>query len=135
VAFHLFQGTDMQNLRAVEIKAFVPARDYDLSRRFYADVGFEEKSNSDGVAYFAAGDCSFLLQRSHEQAHAQSFMMHLLVEDADAWHRRLVEQAIVDRYREHGVRMTTPADRPWHMRDFQLIDPSGVLWRIAHNIG
>ncbi|MGN2247394.1 VOC family protein [Frateuria sp. GZRR35] len=125
----------MQNFRTVEIKAFVPARDYDLSRRFYADAGFEEKSNSDGVAYFAAGECSFLLQRFYQQAHAENFMMHLLVEDADAWHRRLVEQDIVGRYREHNVRMTAPADRPWRMRDFQLTDPSGVLWRIAHNIG
>jgi predicted lactoylglutathione lyase len=25
----------------VEIKAFVPARDFELSKRFYADVGFD----------------------------------------------------------------------------------------------
>ena len=124
----------MPNFLTVEIKAFVPARDFELSRRFYADAGFEEKSNSDGVAYFAAGECSFLLQRFYQQAHAETFMMHLLVEDADAWHARLVEQDIVGRYRAHHVRMTTPADRPWRMRDFQLTDPSGVLWRIAHNI-
>ena len=26
-----------------------------------------------------------------------------------------------------------PEQRPWKMRDFVLIDPSGVLWRIAEN--
>ena len=25
-------------------------------------------------------------------------------------------------------------DQPWGMRDFVVIDPSGVLWRIAQNI-
>jgi uncharacterized glyoxalase superfamily protein PhnB len=27
-----------------------------------------------------------------------------------------------------------PADRPWGMRDFVIVDPTGVLWRIAQNI-
>lgn len=124
----------MAKLHAIEIKAFVPARDYGVSRRFYAEIGFEEKSEFDGVAYFALDECSFLLQRFYNQAHADNFMMHLLVDDADAWHRRLVEQDLVARYREHGVRMTAPADRAWRMRDFHLIDPTGVLWHIGHNI-
>ena len=122
----------MPGLHAIEIKAFVPARYYELSRRFYADAGFEERSESDGIAYFALDDCSFLLQRFYQKVHADNFMMHLLVDDADAWHRRLVDVAA--RYRDHGVRVTAPADRPWRIRDFQLIDPSGVLWRIGHNI-
>ena len=123
----------MAGRNAIEIKAFVPARDYDTSRRFYADVGFTEKSESEGVAYFALDGCSFLLQRFYQQAHADNFMMHLLVDDADTWHRRLTEQDIVGKYAAHGVRMGEPGDRPWGMRDFHLIDPSGVLWHIGHN--
>ena len=122
----------MDRLATIEIKAFVPARDYALSRRFYADMGFEEKSEGDGVAYFAAGDCSFLLQDFHHPGHAGNFVMHLLVADVDAWHRQLCERGIAERY---GIRMDAPADRPWRMRDFCLTDPSGVLWRIAQNLG
>lgn len=122
----------MDRLDTIEIKAFVPARDYALSRRFYADVGFEEKSEGNGVAYFAAGDCSFLLQDFHHPDLAGNFVMHLLVADVDAWHRHLCERGIAKRY---GVRLDTPADRPWRMRDFCMTDPSGVLWRIAQNIG
>lgn len=105
-----------------------------LSRRFYADVGFEERSEFNGVAYFALGECSFLQQDFYREMHASNFMMHLLVDDADAWHRRLMERDIVGRYGEHGVRMTAPVDREWRMRDFHLIDPTGVLWHIGHNI-
>jgi catechol 2,3-dioxygenase-like lactoylglutathione lyase family enzyme len=123
----------MTGLGAIEIKAFVPARDYAVSRRFYVDVGFTEKSEFEGVAYFTLGECSFLLQHFYQQVHADNFMMHLLVDDADAWHRRLTEQDIVDKYASHGVRMSEPGDRAWGMRDFHLIDPSGVLWHIGHN--
>lgn len=122
----------MDRLATIEIKAFVPARDYALSRRFYADIGFQEKSEGDGVAYFAAGDCSFLLQDFHHPGHADNFVMHLLVADVDAWYRHLCEHGIAERY---GIRLDAPADRPWRMRDFCMTDPSGVLWRIAQNLG
>jgi hypothetical protein len=39
----------MANLTTVELKAFVPARDYELSKRFYADVGFEVRWRGCGL--------------------------------------------------------------------------------------
>jgi uncharacterized glyoxalase superfamily protein PhnB len=38
---------------------------------------------------------------------------------------------VIERF---GAKVGEVADRPWAMRDFVLFDPSGVLWRIAHNI-
>ena len=32
-----------------------------------------------------------------------------------------------------GVKVEPPADRPWGMRDFVIVDPTYVLWRIAQN--
>jgi hypothetical protein len=52
----------MANLRAVELKAFIPAKDFTLSKRFYQDLGFTQSSDTDGVAYFHHGEVSFLLQ-------------------------------------------------------------------------
>ena len=69
------------NLNTVEIKAFVPARDFELSQRFYQAVGFERRFADDDLAYFCAGDCSFLLQRFHVEDHTRNFVMHLLVEN------------------------------------------------------
>lgn len=119
------------NHRVVEIKAFVPARDYALSLRFYVDMGFTLASNTDGVAYFHHGSAAFLLQHFYEEQHAANFMMHLLVEDVDAWWRRLSDTGLAATY---GVNLTHPELRPWGMRDFTLTDPSGVLWRIAENV-
>ncbi|GER17346.1 VOC family protein [Variovorax boronicumulans] len=115
----------------VEIKAFVPAKDFALSVAFYQDLGFTLASNEDGIAYFFCGESSFLLQDFYVQTHAENFMMHLLVDDALAWWDRVQAQRLTERY---AVQTTPPAERPWGMVDFTLTDPTGVLWRIAHNI-
>ena len=38
----------MSNLKAIELKAFVPAKDFDLSKHFYQDLGFVKASDGDG---------------------------------------------------------------------------------------
>ncbi|MGB0864864.1 MAG: VOC family protein [Granulosicoccaceae bacterium] len=118
-------------LRTTEIKAFVPAKDFALSKAFYADIGFTQASEGGGVAYFHRGSSSFLLQDHCVLAHAESLCMHLLVEDVHAWHRHLLERQIVEKY---SVKLTDPIEQPWRMIDFSLTDPSGVCWRIAQNI-
>jgi uncharacterized glyoxalase superfamily protein PhnB len=118
-------------LDTVEIKAFVPAKDFELSKRFYTDLGFTVAWSSDELAYVRAGQTSFLLQKFYVSEHAENFMMHMLVVDVDAWWRHLQAQDIAGRY---GVRVVPPMDQPWGMRDFVVIDPTGVLWRIAQNI-
>lgn len=120
----------MENLRITEIKAFVPASDYELSKRFYKDLGFTMASEGGGVAYFHFGHVSFLLQDFCAEALAENFMMHILVEDVDAWRRHVAESGVISRY---GVTCTDIETQPWRMRDFCISDPSGVLWRIGQN--
>lgn len=49
----------MRNMRTAEIKAFVPARDFALSKRFYQDLGFTLAWSDDDLAYFRHGHSSF----------------------------------------------------------------------------
>lgn len=121
----------MTNLTTVEIKAFVPARDFGLSKQFYQELGFELAWSDDHLAYLRHGQSSFLLQNFYHKEHADNFMMHLLVEDVDAWWRQVQAKDIASKY---TVKIEPPEDRPWGMRDFILVDPSGVLWRIAQNL-
>jgi len=123
--------TVMANLRTVELKAFVPARDFALSKRFYADLGFTMASDNEGIAYFHHENVAFLLQDFYDKSLAENLMLHLLVEDVDAWRDRVRDAGLADRY---GVRIGEVELQPWRMRDFVLIDPSGVLWRIAQNV-
>jgi hypothetical protein len=119
------------NLKPVEIKAFIPTKDYAKSREFYEAIGFICAFADDEIAYFHLGDCSFLLQNFYVVEHTANFMMHLLVENVDDWHTHLVNEKIAERF---NVKIGAPVDQPWAMRDFELFDPSGVLWRIAHNL-
>lgn len=120
----------MPNLRVTEIKAFVPARDFELSKQFYRDLGFTMASDGGGVAYFHFGEASFLLQDFCADSLAENFMMHLLVEDVDAWWQQVQESGVAAKY---GVKFSAIESQPWRMRDFCLWDPSGVLWRIGQN--
>ncbi len=118
-------------LEAVEIKAFVPARKLADSAAFYEALGFEVPWRSDDLAYIRHGGTSFLLQQFYVPDHANNFMMHLLVTDADDWYQHVAASGVVARF---SVRLGAVEDRPWRVRDFTLTDPAGVLWRIGHNI-
>ena len=119
------------NLAAVEIKAFLPALDFEVSKQFYLALGFEVPWSSDVLAYVRHGNTSFLLQAFDHPKFARNFQMHLLVENVDDWHAHVMATGVVERF---GVRVDSPRDQPWRMRDFPLVDPAGVLWRIAQNI-
>jgi len=121
----------MPNLRAIEIKAFVPSKDFELSKRFYQDLGFTKASDGHGVAYFHHGHVSFLLQDFLSgAARAQPHDAHARGGRGRAWRTHVREAGIAEKY---AVRVTELQVQPWRMRDFALVDPSGVLWRIAQN--
>lgn len=121
----------MRDLNVVEIKAFVPARDFALSRQFYQDLGFTMAWSDDDLAYMRCGESSFLLQNFFQPEHAGNFMMHMLVRTVDDWWLHVEAAQLVAKY---GVLAEPPADRPWGLRDFPITDPTGVLWRIGQNI-
>lgn len=117
-------------LRATEIKAFVPARDFALSRRFFADLGFTKCSVGGGVASFSVDGCAFLLQDFYEKALAENLVMHVLVPDVAAWRAHVEAQDLVGRY---GARLTPLVEQSWGITEFVPIDPSGVCWHIGQN--
>lgn len=121
----------MEQLESIEIKAFVPAKDFALSKQFYQDLGFAMASDEDRIAYFHHKNCSFLLQDFYEQKHAENFMMHILVNEIEKWHRHVMASGVIEKY---GTQVSEVVKQPWGMLDFYLIDPSSVLWRFGQNI-
>jgi catechol 2,3-dioxygenase-like lactoylglutathione lyase family enzyme len=120
----------MSQLRITEIKAFVPAKNFEVSKQFYQDLGFTKASDGDGIAYFHFENVSFLLQDCCVDGLAENFMMHILVEDVDGWWAHVQASGVAAKY---NVRVTDIERQPWRMRDFCVFDPSGVLWRIGQN--
>jgi len=102
-------------LNAIELKVFIPAKDFALCKQFYQDIGFVLASDTDGVAYFHHANVGFLLQNFYVKELAENLMMHLLVESVDSWWTAIRDAKIAERY---AVKVTAVEQRPWRMRDF-----------------
>lgn len=114
-----------------ELRAFVPARDFALSQRFYAEIGFEREFAHGDIAGFRMGRTAFLLQDFFVPEHAAHFVMHLTLDDLAGFWARLQQSGVLERY---GVKAEPPTQRPWGLVDMVLFDPSGVLWRVAQRM-
>ena len=109
-------------------RPFMPAKDYDLCKRFYETLGFEKVLDGE-VAIFNAGSGGFILQRYYQKEWAENFMMQLMVDDLDAWWAHLNTLNLAATF---GVPPPkAPAMQPWGLRVAYVIDPSGVLWHVA----
>jgi len=131
------EDNSVRELVAIELRAHLPARDFEVSKQFYQDIGFTVCWSNAGLAYLHWGPhgerakAGFLLQNYYVKEFAENLQMHLLVKDVDAWWAQIQASQISDKY---AVRIGPPEDRDWKMRDFTLFDPSGVLWRVAQSI-
>jgi uncharacterized glyoxalase superfamily protein PhnB len=109
-------------------RPFLPSRDFEVSKRFYEALGFEKVLDGD-VAIFRIGASSFILQRRFQEEWAANFMMQLMVDDLDAWWRRIESLRLAESF---GVPPPKPpAMQPWGLRVGYVIDPAGVLWHVA----
>jgi hypothetical protein len=112
-----------------DLKAFVPAKDMELSKPFYVDLGFTINWSNPDIAELQIGSFRFLLQKFYVAEHAGNFMMSLAVEDADKWWEHIQQMDIEKKY--PGIMCKPPAMQPWGIRVLYLSDPSGVLWHIT----
>ena len=110
------------------VRPFLPTKDFDLSKRFYETLGFTKVLNGD-VAIFEVGSGGFILQRHYRKEWAENCMMHLMVDDLDAWWAHIASLDLVARFGVPPPR--PPAMQPWGLRVAYMIDPAGVLWHIA----
>jgi hypothetical protein len=109
-------------------RPFVPAKDFNLSKRFYEKLGFEKLLDNE-VAIFKIGSGGFILSRFYEKKLAENYMMQLMVDDLDVWWEHITGLDLPGKF---GVqRPRAPAMQPWGLRVAYLVDPCGVLWHVA----
>lgn len=124
-------SSSLLNLKTIELKGFIPAKDFQVSLAFYTALGFEILWQDEQLVLFALAHTKFFLQNFYNQELAENTMLHLQVENADDWLAHIQELNLTNTF---DCKLTPAENRAWKMRDFVLIDPSGVLWRIGHNI-
>ena len=115
----------------VDMKAFVPAKDPEISKAFYTDLGFTINWSNEEIAELQMGSFRFLLQKFYVAQHAGNFMMSLNVENADAWWEDIQRKEFTKKY--PGIMSKPPQMQPWGLRVLYLSDPTGVLWHIVES--
>jgi len=114
--------------KATSIRAFLGAKDFAISRRFYQDLGFEESVISHNLSYFNTGELGFYLQDAYVQDWVDNTMIFLEVDDVDRYWQEILALDLSSKY-EH-VRLVPIRVNDWG-KEFFLHDPSGILWHFG----
>ena len=116
----------MPDLRASDIRPFIPARDFALSRRFYAALGWQVHDVGPGLALVGLGEAQhFYIQDWYAKDVAENCMLHVTVENAPDWHAHVA--AVLRDGRFADARVQPPARQAYGARVVFVHDPSGVL--------
>ena len=113
---------------AVSIRPFIGAKDFDLSRRFYHDLGFTEIVLFDNMSLFTTDAIGFYLQDAYVRDWVDNTMVFVEVADVDEYWDKLEALNLSAKY--EGVRLIPISNHDWGRECF-LHDPSGILWHFG----
>src|SRR5882762_10565825 len=90
---------------AKSIRAFIGAINFDESRLFYKELGFEESILSKDMSYFRVTDqLGFYLQNAYVKDWVDNTMLFLEVDDVDRYWNELQSLRLPEKYK--NVRLT-----------------------------
>ncbi len=107
-----------------DFKVYMPAKDFEQSKRFYTALGFKMSEGWGRTADFELNGNRFRLQNYYVKDWAENFMVVIGVDDAEAWHQHV--RAVVERgnFKNVGIKPLETVDGSLV---FHVVDPSGVL--------
>lgn len=114
--------------KAISIRPFIGAQNFQESSNFYKDLGFTEKVLFDNMSYFSAGAFGFYLQNAYIKDWIDNSQVFLEVDDVNRYWQELSALRLPDKYK--GVRLTPVKTWDWGSECF-LHDPSGILWHFG----
>ena len=115
-------------LEAIAIRPFIGAQDFAQSRRFYADLGFQETVLAPNLSLFSTGKLGFYLQDAYNQDWLNNTMIFVEVADAGRFWNQLQALHLPSKY--EGVRIVPVQTFEWG-RECYVHDPSGMLWHFG----
>jgi hypothetical protein len=107
-----------------DFKVYMPAKDFEKSKRFYTALGFSMSPGWGGTADFELCGQSFRLQNYYVKDWAENFMVKIGVDDVDAWHQIAQQIASSGEFDNITVKPIEAVDG---FRVLHVVDPSGVL--------
>src|SRR6478752_6259138 len=114
--------------KAKSIRPFIGSKDFEISRRFYNDLGFRESILAPNFSYFESKGIGFYLQDANVKDWIDNTMLFLEVEDVHQFWIDLLDLNLPSKY--ENVRLTPIREMDWGRECF-IHDPSGILWHIG----
>jgi hypothetical protein len=116
------------NNTAISIRPFIGAKDYEVSRSFYRDLGFQETILFPDMCLFKTDRIGFYLQNAYVQDWIDNSMIFLEIDDVDRHWNELLALDLTAKYQ--SVKLTPIRKYDWGKECF-LHDPSGILWHFG----
>jgi hypothetical protein len=114
---------------AKSVRTFIGAKNFEVSRTFYNDLGFEEFIISKNMSYFKIFETlGFYLQDYYVPDWVNNSMIFLEVNNVEQYWDELESLGLHHKYKD--VKLTPIKDDVWGRECF-LIDPSGTLWHFG----
>lgn len=116
------------NHKAHSIRPFIGAKNFDVSRSFYREMGFEETILFPNMSLFKTEGIGFYLQDAYVQDWIDNTMIFLEVDDVDRYWKELLALDLASKYK--SVKLTPIREYDWG-RECLMHDPSGILWHFG----
>ena len=107
-----------------DLKVYTPARDFEMSKRFYAAIGFQLTEAWAGDVDCTLGGVVFRLQNYYNKAWAENFMMLFGVDDVREWFEHV--KRVIDTGEYGDARIAEP-ETAGGSTICHVWDPSGIL--------
>lgn len=115
-----------QNLQS--IRPFIGAENFEVSRNFYRDLGFEEVILDPKLSLFKWQETGFYLQNAYVKDWIDNTMIFIEVENTDEFWQHLLSLNLSEKY--EGVKLSPIRTMEWGKECF-VHDPSGILWHFG----
>jgi catechol 2,3-dioxygenase-like lactoylglutathione lyase family enzyme len=110
------------------IRPFIGALNFEISRSFYRDLGFQEIVLDPNMSLFKVDTLGFYLQNAYVKDWIDNTMIFLEVHDADRYWNELLALNLTAKYADVKLR---PVRVDYWGKECFLHDPSGVLWHFG----
>ncbi len=111
-----------QNIKS--IRPFIGSENFEESRNFYKDLGFEEIILEPKLSLFTWQNISFYLQDAYVKDWIENTMIFIEVENTDAFWQYLISLDLTEKFKT--IKLTPVRTMPWGKECF-VHDPAGNL--------
>ena len=110
------------------LRPFIGAKNYETSRNFYRDLGFEEHIIEPKMSVFISENLAFYLQDYYQKDWVDNTMVFMEVDDVNRFYEQLTQLNLPEKYER--VKVTPIRHNDWGSECF-VHDPSGIFWHFG----